>query len=54
MYDNSQHPDITTDELIVLFSQLSESDKQAVREFIFAINSSSEHVPPLDPLILKN
>ena len=54
MYDNSRRLDITTDELITLFNQLSEADKQTVREFIFAINSSSEREQPLDPQILEN
>lgn len=54
MNNNSQRSDISIDELIALFTQLSEADQQTVREFIFAISSSSEREQPLDPPFLEN
>lgn len=54
MYNNPQHSNITIEELIAIFSQLSEADKQIVHEFIYSINSSSEHEQSPDPVIQAN
>lgn len=54
MYSNSQNSDITVDELITMFSKLSETDKQVVREFIYLINFSSENEQLPDPSASKN
>lgn len=54
MYNNSQDSDITIEELLAIFSQLSETDKQTVREFIYSISSSSKYEPPLDLSVPKN
>ena len=45
MYNDLSEPYISADELIILFSQLTEEDKQKVRDFIYSINSSSKHEP---------
>ena len=54
MNDNSQNSNITTDELVTMFAQLSEKNRQIVREFIYSIDSSSEHEQPRDLQILEN
>lgn len=54
MYNDSQSSDITLEELINIFSELSETDKQIVRDFIYSIGSSSEHEQSPDPLIQVN
>lgn len=54
MYDNSQNSDIPIEELIIMFSKLSETDKQVVRDFIYSISSSSEREQSPDPLIQAN
>lgn len=54
MYNNPQNYDINTGELINMFSKLSETDKQIVREFIYSINSSSESEQPPDPFRQEN
>lgn len=42
MCEEAKNDKITTEELINLFSQLSEDDKQAVRDFIYSKEPKQE------------